>query len=80
MIDSLESKVQYINSAFDGSKRPIIKNIVIPQNIKAAIIFIDELTDSNAINRDLLKSLMQADLKANDDVITHIEEEVVPFS
>lgn len=80
MIDSLESKVQYINSAFDGSKRPIIKNIVIPQNIKAAIIFIDELTDSNAINRDLLKSLMQADLKANDDIITHIEEEVVPFS
>lgn len=79
MIDSLENRVQYINNAFEGTKRPVVRNIVISEKIRATLIFLDELTDSNAINRDLLRSLMQAELNETDDVIKRIEEEVVPF-
>ena len=80
MIDSIESRVQYILNAFDGTKKPVARNIVISNEIKAALIFIDELTDSNAINRDLLRSLMQAKVNINDDIISKVLKEIVPFS
>ena len=41
MIDSLENRVQYINNAFDGTKRPVVRNIVISEKIRATLIFLD---------------------------------------
>lgn len=79
MIDRLNARTEYINNAFSGTKLPVTRSIVIPDGINAALIFIDELTDGNAVNRDILCSLMRARLNAADDVIKRIEEEVVPF-
>lgn len=79
MIDMLDARTEYINNAFRGTKLPVTRNIIIPNGIRAALVFIDELTDGNAVNRDILYSLMRAELSAADDVIKKIEEEIVPF-
>lgn len=79
MIRNLDEKLNYINNAFSGTKKPVVKNFMIAGNINSAILFVDEITDSEAINRDILKPLMQADLSHNNNVVEEIKTKIVPF-
>lgn len=79
MIKNLNEKIDYINNAFNGTKKPVLKEFLIAGNINAAIFFVDEITNSDAINKDILRPLMKAEIQQNQDVMNIIKSSIVPF-
>ncbi len=79
MIKNLNEKIDYINNAFNGTKKPVLKEFLIAGNINAAIFFVDEITNSDAINKDILRPLMKAEIQQNQDVMNIIKNSIVPF-
>ena len=80
MTDTLQNKINDVFDSFDGDKLPILRRFKAFGNIEAAIIYVEELTDTEALNRDVLAPLMvYKDVKPR-DVIKYIVDEVTPFA
>lgn len=80
MTDKLNNRTDYILKAFRGGKVPNLRLFKISGKIDAAIMYVDEVTDEEAISRDLIKPLMCCKLDTTVELIKRITEEIVPFA
>lgn len=80
MIDKLNERINSILSSFSGNKAPNVRRLKISGKISAVIMYMEDMTDEEAISRDLIKPLMSGTLNSNIGIIEHITDEIVPFA
>lgn len=80
MTDKLNERCDYILNTFGGDKKPVLRLLKISGKIKAAIMYVEEVTDEEAISRDLIKPLMCCELGTTLALTNRIIEEIVPFA
>ena len=65
MNDNLEQNIAAIQKLFCNEASLIVRRILIGAKIPAAILFVDELTDKELINRDIVRPLLSAKIDSH---------------
>lgn len=80
MIDTAEKRAREILKTFAGEKPPILRQFDIGGGIPAALIYIEELVDGEAMTRDIVRPLMYSDVKDSARLMDDIMRRVIPFT
>jgi len=77
----LESKVKFVLDALGNSHDVIVRNIIIAQGVKTAVMYIDGLADARSINQFLLDALMMENpgvlLRGQQNLLDLLKEKVL---
>jgi len=80
----LESKVKFVLDALGNSHDMVVRNIVIAQGVKTAILYIDGLADAKAINQYLLDALLMENpgvlLRGQPSLLELLKEKVLKIA
>ncbi len=76
----LDVRIDNISAEFSGGKKPIIRRFNIGGTVNAALVYQEELCDSEAMTRDLISPMLKCTPESSVKIVDYVLKNTVPFT